>query len=275
MSDYPQADQLEVPVEHPPRRIVSLVPSMTESLFDMRLGDRLVGRTKYCVHPAGQVERVPVFGGTKNPDVAGIIALEPDLVIVNQEENRQQDAEALQAAGITVWVTFPKTVPDVFNLLWAVMNACEETTMVPRVRLIEQIYDRVLGISTQREDNPTRVFAPIWHKPLMSFNADTFMYNLLKDCGAVNVFGDREDRYPKVTLAEVEAAQPDVILLPSEPYEFAEQDIPQFAALDTPASKDQRIHLVDGSLLAWHGTRIAHTFEQIPPLLFPKGEEKD
>lgn len=284
-----------IPVEAPPRRIVSLVPSMTESLFELALGDRVVGRTEYCIYPADKVAAVPTFGGTKNPDVPAIIDLKPDLVIVNQEENRREDAGALQAAGIPVWVTFPKAVPDVFNILWALMNTCGETSMVPRVRLLEYTYDWVLGVSEDNEDmdNPCKVFVPIWKDPLMTFNADTYMHNLLKDCGALNIFAERErqfplkadqgqaeprpaddpqtagrdTRYPRVTLDEVVAAQPDVILLPSEPYQFTEADLPMFTALDVPAAKNSQIHLVDGSLLSWHGIRLAFALEHIPPLL--------
>lgn len=288
-------NHVEIPVETPPQRIVSLVPSMTESLFGLALGERVVGRTDFCIYPADKVQSIPALGGTKNPDVAAIIALHPDLVIVNQEENRREDAEALAAAGIPVWVTLPKTVPDVFKLLWLLMNTCGETTMVPRVRLLEQLYDRVLGVSEDNEDmeNPCKVFVPIWNNPLMSFNADTYIHNLLKDCGALNIFAERErqfplkgdqdpgeplaaddnrvaghdTRYPRVTLDEVVAAQPDVILLPSEPYAFTEADLPTFTALDVPAAKNQQIHLIDGSLLSWHGIRLAYALEQIPPLL--------
>lgn len=296
MSDvYQYGQDPAIPIETPPQRIVSLVPSMTESLFELALGNRLVGRTEYCIYPADKVTTVPTVGGTKNPDISAIIDLKPDLVIVNQEENRKEDAEALQAAGIPVWVTFPKTVPDVFDLLWSIMNACGETAMVPKVRLLEYTYDWVFGVTEDNEDmeNPCKVFVPIWQDPLMTFNADTYMHNLLKDCGAINVFGDRErqfplkaengeadpipaddprlaerdTRYPRITLDEVVAAQPDVILLPSEPYHFTETDLPTFAALDVPAARNNQIHLVDGSLLSWHGTRLAYALEKIPPLL--------
>lgn len=286
---------LEIPVSEPPRRIVSLVPSVTESLFDLNLGDRVVGITDYCIHPADKVAALPHVGGTKNPDVRKVIDLRPDLVIANREENRQADVEALQAAGIPVWVTFPKTVTDVFNMLWNIMYVCDDTSMVPRVRLIEYSYDWVLGVTRTHEDNPCRVFVPIWRDPLMTFNHDTYMHDLLTVCGGTNVFAERErvypleadlgaarplppddprvagrdTRYPRVTLDEVVAAQPDVILLPSEPYAFSEADIPMFAALDVPAARSHRIHLVDGTLLTWHGTRVAYALNEIPSLFYP------
>lgn len=284
---------LEIPVEDPVDRIVSLVPSMTESLFDLNLGDRVVGITDYCVHPADQVGRLPRVGGTKNPDIARIIDLNPGLVIANQEENRKEDVEALREAGIPVWVTFPHTIEEVFNMLWNIMYFFEETSMVPRVRLIEYTYDRMLNIAEQNEDNPCKVFVPIWLDPLMTFNADTYIHDVLRICGGINVFAERErlyplaadhgtaqplapedplvagrdTRYPRITWDEVEAAQPDVILLPSEPFAFTEEHIPLFKKLSVPAAEKNQIRLVDGSLLSWHGTRVAYAFNEIPRLL--------
>ncbi len=284
--------QMETPVTQPPRRVVSLVPSVTESLFDLNLGDRLIAITDYCVFPAEGVQNLPRIGGTKNPDVARIIAMKPDLVIANREENHKEHVDALCEAGIPVWVTFPRTVADAINLLWNIMHVFDEPVMVPRVRLIEQSYDWVQRLGESRE-KPARVFVPIWLDPLMTFNADTYCHDLLRACGGLNVFADRErryplqadlgaaeayadddpraagrdTRYPRVTLEEVAAAQPDVILLPSEPYAFTEAHIPLFAALDVPAARNNRIKLVDGSLLTWHGTRLAQALNILPTLL--------
>lgn len=287
---------LEIPVEQPPQRVVSLVPSVTESLFELNLGGRLVAITDYCVHPAHEVARLPRIGGTKNPDIARIIDLKPDLVIVNREENRKADAEALTAAGIPVWVTFPRTVADVFNMLWNMMYVFDDTSMVPRVRMIEYTADWLRGIAQQKEDRGEplpRVFAPIWKDPWMTFNADTYAHDLLALCGGANVFAERErlyplqadlgqaqayapddpraqgrdTRYPRLTLDEIIAAQPDVILLPDEPYAFSEADRAFFLSLDVPAAHYQRVHLIDGSLLTWHGTRVARAFDLIPSLL--------
>lgn len=260
---------MTAPVTQPPQRVVSLVPSVTESLFDLNLGSRLVAVTDYCARPADGVATLPRIGGTKNPDLRRIIDLKPDLVFANQEENRKQDVEALQAAGIPVWVTFPRTVQDALNLLWNIMYAFEETSMVPRVRLIEWTLDWVGGVSRAREDKITRVFVPIWMKPLMTISADTYAHDLLRVCGGTNVFAAHTSRYPQVTLQEVEMAQPDVILLPSEPFAFDESHVPTFAALDVPAARRGRIHLVDGSLLTWHGTRLAYALDTFPALLAP------
>jgi len=283
--------QMDAPVTEPPQRVVSLVPSVTESLFDLNLGERLIAITDYCIYPEAGVAGLPRIGGTKNPNIEQIIALKPDMVIANAEENRREDIESLQQAGVAVWVTFPRTVADAINLLWNIMHVFDDATMVPRVRLIEQTMDWVQGISRANEDHPPRVFVPIWLDPLMTFNADTYSHDLLRVCGGLNVFAERQrnyplkadlgsgepyppdriegrdTRYPRITLEEVEAAQPDVILLPSEPFQFTEAHVPIFARLDVPAAHSNRIHLVDGSLLTWRGTRLAHALNAIPSLL--------
>lgn len=296
MDDKTYVYDMEAPVSTPPRRVVSLVPSVTESLFDLNLGDRLIAITDYCIYPEAGVARLPRIGGTKNPDVKRIIELAPDLVIANREENRKEDVFALQEAGIPVWVTFPRTVADAFNLLWNIMHVFDEPSMVPRIRLMEQTMDWIWRISEKKlEDNPCRVFVPIWLDPLMTFNADTYAHDLLRICGAVNVFADRDrqyplkadlgqgqslpaddprilerdTRYPRVTMEEVVAAQPDLILLPSEPFPFTEEHIPLFANLDTPASRSGNILLVEGSLLTWHGTRLAYALDRLPGMLCP------
>jgi ABC-type Fe3+-hydroxamate transport system substrate-binding protein len=292
MSDQTHIYAMDAPVSHPPKRVVSLVPSVTESLFDLNLGDRLIAITDYCIHPAAGVAGLPNIGGTKNPDVERIIALQPDLVIANQEENRKEDVLALQTAGIPVWVTFPKTVSDAINLLWNIMHVFDEPVMVPRVRLIEQTMDWVQGISRAHEEQVCRVFVPIWLDPLMTFNADTYVHDLLRICGGINVFAERDrayplkadlrqaepyaaddpsvqgrdTRYPRVTIDEVVQTQPHVILLPSEPFEFTEKNKPLFENLDIPAAHNHRIHLVDGSLLTWHGTRLAYALNSLPAL---------
>jgi ABC-type Fe3+-hydroxamate transport system substrate-binding protein len=280
----------EAPVSEPPRRVVSLVPSVTESLFELGVGDRLIAITDYCLYPEAEVARLPRIGGTKNPDIARIVAMQPDLVIANVEENRREDAEALADAGIPVWATYPRTVREAFNLLWSIMDLFDEPTLVERVRSMEWTAD---WLERMEVDPPCRVFAPIWFEPLMTFNADTYASDLLRVLGAENVFAERErlyplkadlgeaeplppddpriagrdTRYPRVTLEEVEAAQPDVILLPSEPFPFGETHIPIFAKMNVPAAKNGRIFLIDGSLLTWHGTRIARAFNTLPSLL--------
>lgn len=288
--DYSYRQRRESPVEGVPQRVVSLVPSLTESLFDLDLGDRLIAITDYCTRPAGRVDALPKVGGTKNPDIARIISLRPDLVLLNDEENRREDAGALQAAGVPIWVTGPRTVFEALNLLWTLMDVFDHPVMVPRVREIERAYDYSLAASRAAE--PVRVFVPIWRDPWMTFNRDTYMHDLLRVCGALNVFADRERRfplaadlgqaeplpdddprvagrdrrYPRITLDEVVAAQPDMVILPDEPYLFSDADADELRALDIPAAHHGRIVHIDGSLLTWHGTRVAYALRDLPSL---------
>lgn len=272
-------------------RIVSLVPSVTESLFDLGAGPKVVGRTVYCVHPAPQVDAVPTVGGTKNPDIARILALKPDLVIANQEENRPADVAALRAAGIQVLVSFPRTVRQALDLLWELARwAGVEEEAAARIAALERLYEQTLAWA--RQVPPVRVFCPIWRNPWMTFNAETYAHDLLATCGAANIFAERtrryplaadlgrippsddpryagrDTRYPRVTLDEVAALAPDLILLPSEPYTFTEADKAAFADYpEIPAVRTGRILLVDGSLITWHGTRLGRALSELPGLL--------
>lgn len=283
--------QLDPPIDFVPWRVVSLVPSLTETLFDLDLGDRLAGVTDYCVRPANSVKLLPRVGGTKNPDIEAVIRLEPDLVLLNDEENRREDADALQAAGLPIWVTGPRSVVDVFNLLWLIMDVFDHAVMVPRVREIERAYDYTAGAA--RATPPVTVFVPIWRDPWMTFNADTYPHDVLRVCGGANVFAGRlrqfplaadlgeaeplpdddprvaghDRRYPRLSLDEFIASQPEVILLPDEPYAFSDADVAFFRALDVPAAHHDRIYAVDGSLLTWHGTRVAYALRDLPQLL--------
>lgn len=289
---------IESPVSEPPRRVVSLVPSMTESLFELGIGDRLIAITDYCIYPADQVGRLPRIGGTKNPRIDQIIDLKPDLVLANQEENRKADVEALQAAGVPVWVTFPKTMREAFNVLWNMMHIFDAAAFVERVRAMEWTLDWLERMAQTREEHPLKTFAPIWFDPLMTFNADTFAHDVIRVCGGANVFADRErryplaadvgdqapyapddprmaerdTRYPRITLEEVIAAKPDIVLLPSEPFAFDATHAALFAGLDIPAAHSGRIHLIDGSLLTWHGTRMGRAMSALPSLFYPLDE---
>lgn len=276
-------------------RIVSLVPSVTESLFDLGAGDKVVGRTDYCVYPTPEVESIPAVGGTKSPDLARILTLKPDLVIANQEENRPSDVAALQAAGIPVFVSFPRTVRAALDLLWELARlAGVHDQAATRIQALERLYAQTVAWASGVP--PVRVFCPIWRDPWMTFNAATYAHDLLATCGAANVFAGRsrryplaadlgqapasaasryagrDTRYPRVTLDEVAALAPDLILLPSEPYAFAEADMTAFVAYPAmPAVRDGRILLVDGSLITWHGTRLGRALRQLPRLIQPPG----
>lgn len=300
MSNHEQNTAIEIydfhsPVDSPPQRMVSLVPSLTESLFDLNLGSRLVGVTDYCLYPEVGVSKLPKVGGTKNPDIEQIVRLQPDLVLMNREENRRQDAEALQAAGLTIWATEPRTVLAAINVLWEIMYICDEPQMAERVRWIERQMDWTGGAA--QASKAVRVFAPIWFDPWMTFNRDTFTHDLLRICGGENVFADRDrryplsadlgmaetadsqdntagwdTRYPRITIDEIIEKQPEVVLLPSEPFAFTDAHKQIIAGLDIPAAHHNHVHLIDGTLLTWHGTRIAQALSELPPLLAIENE---
>lgn len=253
-----------------PRRIVSLVPSLTEGLFALGLGDRVVGVTDYCVHPREPLRGVARIGGTKNPDCAAIAALAPDLVIANREENTQRAVRTLRGADLRVWVTYPRTVREGVEVMaeMARLGAPREVA-APEV---ERLRAALVRAEAARPSHGTACFCPIWRDPWMAVGGETYAHDLLSLCGAANPFAGMGDRrYPKVDLAAVEAAGPEVILLPDEPYAFGPDDADELARLDVPAARNGRIHLVDGTWVTWYGPRIALALEHLPALLARHG----
>lgn len=245
-----------------PRRIVSLVPSLTEALFELGLGGRVVGVTEWCVHPREGVARVPKVGGTKTPDLAAITALRPDLVIANREENRRRDVERLERAGIPVWVTYPRTVREGAELLaeLAGLGASEERTRA----VVDPVLRAVEDAERRPAERRPRVFCPIWRGPWMTVGRDTYAHDLIQLCGGANVFADLGDRrYPLVDEAQIRDAAPEVVLLPDEPYRFEERDALELQTWDLPAARERRIHLIDGTWVSWYGPRIRGAIERL------------
>ncbi len=277
----------------PPQRVVSLVPSITESLFDLGCGERVRGVTDYCVFPADKVRDLPKVGGTKNPDPGRIKALLPDLIIASQEENRKEVVQALQGEGFKVWLTFPKTVAETFEVLWAIIRLFDVPHMGQVIDTLERVYEYA-ALAAENTPQP-KVFVPIWREPKapdkprwwMTINRETYVHDLLRVCGGANIFADRErryplaadlsgapvelldaerdTRYPRVTPAEVAERAPEVILLPTEPYAFDQADLVAFDDYaEIPAVQHGRIHLVDGTLLTWPGTRVGKALAELP-----------
>lgn len=245
-----------------PKRIVSLVPSLTEALFAFGVGERVVGRTRYCTQPPRAVGRVPKVGGTKKVDVSRVLEIEPDLVLAVKEENSQENVEALIDAGVPVLVGAPESVAGAIELLKRLAERVEAPQAEAVLGPIERVYGRLRSWTGKRR----RVFVPIWKSPYMSVGSDTYVHDVLETCGGENVCGGAT-RYPIVTLEEVEAARPEVVLLPDEPYPFSAEDLEEFYALEVPAVHEDRIHLVDGKLLTWYGPRMAGSLTQLAALL--------
>lgn len=245
-----------------PGRIISLVPSLTEALFVFGVGEKVVGRTRYCALPPRLVRQAEVVGGTKKVDFDKAMALDPDLVVAVREENTKEDVERFRGVGVKVFVGEPQTVAGAVGMLGElaeVVGAVDTSSVERTERAVEEL-------RRERPQESRRVFAPIWKKPYMSPGGDTFVSDVISVCGGVNVFEDRT-RYPEVSLAEIEEARPEVVLLGDEPYEFSAADLAEFYALDIPAARDGRVHLIDGKLLTWYGPRMADSLVQVRALL--------
>lgn len=243
----PPRDDLGQPVPVPGTiaRVVSLVPSLTEAIAVSAPG-LLVGATDWCSYPDDL--DVPRIRGTKNPDVAAIVALAPDVVVANEEENRESDLRALRAAGLAVWVTRIRTVPEAFTSLrrmLALACGCSSPDWLARA---EASWARVPG-GAQRG---TAVI-PIWRRPWMVVGRDTFTGDVLRRLGVRNAFESHPERYPKVPLPDLRAVRPDLVVLPDEPYRFTAEDGPE-AFEGIPAA------LVSGRYLTWYGPSL----EQAP-----------
>lgn len=237
---------------------------MTEALFAFGVGERVVGRTRYCTQPPGVVGRVAKVGGTKKVNVDRVLDLGPDLVIAVREENAREDIEALADAGVPVFVGAPETVEGAVKMLGELAERIRVPGAAARAVLgsIERVRERL----RQKPERVRRVFAPIWKGPYMSVGSDTYVHDALRVCGGENVCGGSM-RYPVVGLKEVEELEPEVVLLPDEPYPFSAEDLAEFYTLDIPAAREDRIHLVDGKLLTWYGPRMASSLTQLAALL--------
>jgi ABC-type hemin transport system substrate-binding protein len=226
------------------------------------MGEKVVGRTRFCTQPPRAVGKVPKIGGTKKVDVRRVLELEPDLVVAVREENSKQDVEALAEAGVLVFLGVPETVDGAVQMLGNLATTVEAPLAQDVLTPIERVVKRLKG----QRGTLRRVFVPIWKGPYMSTGGDTYVHDVLKMSGGENVCGGAT-RYPTVTLQEIEDLRPEVVLLPDEPYPFSAEDMPEFYALDIPAAKEDRIHLVDGKLLTWYGPRMASSLTQISALL--------
>lgn len=277
-----------------PSRVVSLVPSDTFTVAALGCAATLVGRTDYCELPADVVAKVPSVGGTKNPRVDAVLALEPDLVLANQEENTQGDLEALAQAGVRVLVAFPRTVAQGAAHLARLARVFRVERDAPVRELVGGAYDalrRAEAARTAGEAAPLRTFCPIWMEPLMTVHEDTYISDALRLAGAENVFATRrrryplaadlgrraalegeavegrDTRYPRVTWEEVVAADPELVLLPDEPHPFTDDDAARFAALDVAAARSANVVRTPGKDVCWHGAWAATGLDRLRALV--------
>jgi ABC-type Fe3+-hydroxamate transport system substrate-binding protein len=247
--------------------MVSLVPSITETLFALGAGDRVVGVTDYCVHPSEKVATRTRVGGTKNPKLDRVLGLCPDLVIANREENRRRDVERFEGAGVRVWVTYARSIEEALREmqdLGAALHAEEAAR-----RIVLEVEEGRAEARARARAPRARVVALVWKRPYMSVNRDTFAHDMLVHSGGENPFADRERRYPRITEKDIEEARPDAILLPTEPYAFEERDRQELLGVPCPATETGRVHIVEGELLSWYGPRMGRALRSFSKLLYP------
>jgi iron complex transport system substrate-binding protein len=245
-------------------KLVSLCPSLTELVFDLGAGDELVGRTKFCVHPADWVEAVEKVGGTKNPRIDRIVELSPDLVLMNDEENRKEDADALLAAGLRVHSSMPRTPSETAAMVRSIGIALHRTREAELIAAdIERRADRVRR--NAQHHPPIRYACLIWREPIMTLNDDTFIAGLLALPGGQNVFGARGDRYPSITAVELHDADPLIVLLPNEPFPFQAKHAIELS--EQSRLPRDRFRLADGELLSWHGSRTPRGIDYAESIL--------
>lgn len=223
-------------------RVVSLVPSLTEAVA-VTVPGALVGATDWCSHPADlAVTRV---GGTKNPDVERIVALGPDLVIANEEENREPDLAALRSAGLRVLVTEVRDVPQAFRELARVLHACGAPARPAWLTQAEEAWAAPPPPAVRRT-----AVVPIWRRPWMVLGRDTFAGDVLARLGVDQLYAGHPERYPRIPVEELRAAAADLVVLPDEPYRFTADDGPE-AFPGVPCA------LVSGRHLTWYGPSLA------------------
>ncbi len=243
-------------------RIVSLVPSVTETLVAVGLEDALVGRTDFCVHPVSLAGRVPPVGGTKNPRLEDILDLAPDLVLANREENREIDVRRLRERGLRVWVDHPVTLDDTLEQVrrLAALGAPAE----PATALLDRLAAAIARAAAKHPARARSCFLACWKDPWMTIGRETYAHHVLAASGLANIFADAPGHYPRTDLDEVARRAPEIVLLPDEPYFFTAVDVDELAQGplgDSPAVRTGRVHVIDGTLPFWHGPRLAEALE--------------
>ena len=204
-----------------PQRVISIVPSQTELLFDIGLCDKIIGRTKFCIHPKQLIDKVQKVGGTKNLNIDLIKSLHPDLIIANKEENVKEQIEALEKI-CPIWISDITTVDEALQMMRSIGEIFEVQEKV--ASLIESIKNNFAQLQSFEKQ---KVIYLIWQKPMMTIGSDTFIHQLLAKAGLMNVFS-RQNRYPEITDEQINASDAAFILLSSEPYPFKEKQKKEF-----------------------------------------------
>jgi ABC-type Fe3+-hydroxamate transport system substrate-binding protein len=244
-------DQLNnaVEINFPPERIVSIVPSQTEFLFDLGLKNEVVGITRFCIHPENTVANATRIGGTKTVNIEAVRALKPDLIIGNKEENELENIQELRKE-FPVWMSDISTPEQAYEMMVKLGEICgrqaEANTIIDTIKTSFSKLDAI-------GKNRTAAYF-IWRKPYMVAASGTFINSIMAMAGFKNAFAGRA-RYPEMELSDLQAVSPDIIMLSSEPYSFKPMHMAEFAEVCPQA----KIIIVDGELFSWYGSRLQHT----------------
>ncbi|MEQ9090780.1 MAG: helical backbone metal receptor [Balneola sp.] len=236
----------------PYNRIISLVPSLTELVLDLGIGNRLVGRTRFCIHPEKLVKDIPIIGGTKNPNLEKILELEPDYIIANHEENRKEDVQALQA-HTEVNITEIDTINDALNAI------CDLGADLELASNAQKLVDEIkILLSQSSKYPPLKTAYFIWKAPWMVAACGTYIDSVMKHYNLENVFSDQQ-RYPQISLDELHDQNPELVLLSSEPFPFKQKHIEEIRKV----CPDSKIELVNGEWFSWYGSGMLEAFERL------------
>lgn len=225
------------------KRIVSIVPSLTEMLCDLGLEKQMVGRTKFCFHPQEVINRIAIIGGTKNPNIEKISGLNPNVIIANKEENRKADIDLI-SQFCPVLLSDIQTIADIVTTLE------EYKIYLPEISC-DHLIDNIKHLSFPKIEKPIKVLYLIWKDPYMSIGSDTFIHHILEVIGFHNVYAEKL-RYPEINQQEMEKINPQLVLLSSEPFPFKKNHIQEIKSI-LPNAK---IALVDGEMFSWYGSRV-------------------
>ncbi len=250
--------QVEVPDQL--QRIISLVPSQTELLYDLGLGERVVGITKFCIHPESWFKTKHRMGGTKKVDMGKVRALKPDLIIGNKEENAKKDIEEL-AKEFPVWMSDVRDLPSALDMIQRIGALTGTREKAENLR--SGIDAAFAGL--RKHEEPRTVAYLIWREPFMAAGQGTFVNDMLERCGLMNVFDEGDARYPEFSVQDLAEADPEIVLLSSEPYPFTEKHIAEINMILPSAP----VQLVDGEFFSWYGSRLEHApayFERLFPV---------
>ncbi len=282
MNIYKDQMGREVAIPYPPRRIISLVPSQTELLYDLGLDEEVIGITKFCIHPYDWFRNKTRIGGTKQLHIDQILALQPDLVIANKEENTAEQVKALMQY-VPVWVSDIRQLEDALDMIKSIGTITGRSEQAGQIadnislsfsklkediQNIRDIHDEQnaqsgpgaqdglnmqgeTGMQAKRDHHSLRTAYFIWREPWMVAGGDTFIHTMLGYCGLENVFA-QTPRYPGIDIEQLKTTDCQLVLLSSEPYPFKEKHIAELQALLPTA----RIELVDGEMFSWYGSRL-------------------